>query len=93
MNAVTSQRRMTIVEAVKTVMRQAGRPLTYMEVYELITQQGLYNFRAAYPAHIVRTEIRRHAEGVELQTASGTKHFRMVDGLRYEPLDNAAPNR
>jgi hypothetical protein len=92
MSVTTFAAKITIVEAIKAVMRQAGRPLTYQEVYELIAQQGLYKFRAADAVHIVRTEIRRHAEGVELRTASRTKHFRIVEGFRYELLDRAVPN-
>ena len=37
---------MTIVEALKEVMRGAGRPLSSREAYDSIIAQGLYQFQA-----------------------------------------------
>ena len=37
---------MTIVEAVKQVMRERGRPMTVAEVYDAIIAQALYSFNA-----------------------------------------------
>lgn len=51
---------MTIVEAIKQVMRERGAPMTVAEVYGAIIDQGLYTFNADQPEQIVRQQIRRH---------------------------------
>lgn len=79
-------RQRTIIEAVKEVMHTERRPLTYKEAYEGIVAANLYQFRSTDPLHIVRMEIRRHAEGVDFPTAAPTKHFRLVGQYQYEPL-------
>lgn len=40
---------MTLVEAIKTVMREAGDPLTAKEAYARIVAKSLYAFRAENP--------------------------------------------
>lgn len=78
---------MTIVEAIKTVMRMHATPMTYLEVYKAIVEAKLYEFHAEDPAHVVRAQIRRHCEGVDISSRSSTMHFRLLDGNRYVPLD------
>ena len=79
-------RQRTIIDAIKEVMHTEQRPLTYKEAYEGIVAANLYQFRSTNPLHIVRMEIRRHAEGVDFPTAAPTKHFRLVGQFQYEPL-------
>lgn len=79
-------RQRTIIDAVKEVMHAEQRPLTYKEAYEGIIAANLYQFRSTNPLHIVRMEIRRHAEGVDFPTAAQTKHFRLIGQYQYEPL-------
>lgn len=79
-------RQRTIIDAIKEVMHTEQRPLTYKEAYEGIIAANLYQFRSTNPLHIVRMEIRRHAEGVDFPTAAPTKHFRLVGQYQYEPL-------
>ena len=43
---------MTIVEAIKQVMRDTGRPMTVAEVCDAIIAQGLYGFNADQPVQI-----------------------------------------
>lgn len=85
--AFTPHANMTIIEAVKHVMRASEAPMTAEEAYKAITAADLYAFHSDDPAGIVRRQIRRHCEGLEFTTASPTKHFRMVGDGRYEPLD------
>lgn len=44
---------MTIVEAIKKVMLAAARPLSSREAFEAIVTQGLYQFQAKDPQHVV----------------------------------------
>lgn len=78
---------MTIVEALTEVMRGAGRALSSREAYDEIVAQGLYQFQAKDPHHVVLMQIRRHCAGVDFPTASPTKHFRLQGDNTYYPLD------
>lgn len=75
--------RMTIVEAIKQVMRSKGKPMTVVEIYDAIMDAGLYTFNADNPVHIVRSQIRRHCQGIEFPPASTTKHFTMLQDGSY----------
>lgn len=77
---------MTITEAIKQVMRTKGAPMTADEAYQAIVVASLYEFHADNPAHIVRSQIRRHCEGLDFPSASPTKHFKLVGENRFEPL-------
>ena len=78
---------MTIVEALKEVMRGAGKPLSSREAYDAIVAQRLYQFQAKDPHHVVLMQIRRHCAGVDFPTASPTKHFKLHGDNTYYPLD------
>lgn len=78
---------MTIVEAIKLVMQQAGRPLSSREAFDAIVAQGLYQFQAKDPHHVVMMQIRRHCAGIDFPTASPTKHFKLHGDNTYTPLD------
>ena len=78
---------MTIVEAIKTAMRTKGAMITE-EVYRFIVSEKLYEFHADDPAGIVRQQIRRHCDGIKYSSASPTKHFKVVDGGRYDILSS-----
>lgn len=78
---------MTITEAIKQVMRKYGSPMTSEEAYQAIINANLYEFHADNPAQIVRSQIRRHCEGLDFPSATPTKHFRIVGENRYWPLD------
>jgi restriction system protein len=77
---------MTIVEAIKTVMKDAGRPLGAREAYEAILARGLYKFQAKDPQHVVLKQIRRHCAGIDFPSASSTKHFKLHGDNTYFPL-------
>lgn len=77
---------MTIVEAIKTVMRAKGAPMTATEAYAEISRARLYEFRTDNPAAIVRAQIRRHCQGLSLAGSSKIKHFNALADGRYEIL-------
>lgn len=80
---------MTITEAIVEVMRAKASPMTAEEAYHAILEAKLYEFHADNPEHVVRSQIRRHCEGIDFPSAATTKHFRLVSENRYEPLPNA----
>ena len=75
---------MTIVQAIKKVMLSSKTPMTAQEIYKEILKQGLFEFRAADPEGIVKRQLRRHCEGLDLAKAPPTKHFRLADDSHYE---------
>lgn len=79
---------MTIVEAIKEAMRQAARPLSSREAFEAIVVQGLYQFQAKDPHHVVLMQIRRHCVGIDFPTASPTKHFKLHGEGTYTSLEH-----
>ena len=78
---------MTIIEAVKEVMRRRGTAMTAAEIYGDIIAADLYTFHADNPPQIVAGQIRRHCLGLDFPTASRTKHFRIVDDNKYYFLE------
>ena len=79
---------MTIIEAIKAVMRQRGSPMTAREAYDAIVSQNLYEFHAQDPAHVVQQQIRRYTEGIDFPTAESTKHFKLVGENKFLPLEH-----
>jgi restriction system protein len=78
---------MTITEAIKQVMRVKGMPMTADEAYRAIAIAKLYEFHSDHPRHIVRSQIRRHCEGLDFPSAASTKIFRLVGDNSYELLE------
>jgi restriction system protein len=78
---------MTIIEALKEAMRRHGEPMTAREAYDRVVKDGLYEFHAQNPALVALKQIRRHCEGIDFPTSDPTKHFRLVGGNRFWPLD------
>ena len=77
---------MTILDAVKAVMLANSTPMTAEEIYRAIRDQALYEFHSRDALGIVKRQIRRHCEGLDLTMAAPVKHFRMVSNGRYELL-------
>jgi restriction system protein len=80
---------MTIIEAIKAVMREAAHPLTAREAYVAIVERSLYAFHAKDPQHVVLMQIRRHCHGIDFPSASPTKHFELHGDNRFAPLPEA----
>ncbi|WP_041963738.1 restriction endonuclease [Sulfurospirillum cavolei] len=70
---------MTIINAIKEVMKKANKPLTGKETYHLIIESNLYTFPAKNPEHVVKTTIRRHCLGLDFPTSKKVKYFKIVE--------------
>lgn len=79
---------MTITEAVKKVLKQKSKPLTVAEIHHAIVAGSLFEFKSKSAIAIVRSQIRRHCEGVRSANVSEKKYFRLVGTDRYEILEN-----
>lgn len=84
---------MTIVEAIKQVMLEAGEALTPHDAYEKIVAKHLYIFNAENPVHVVRSQIRRHCKGLEYPSSAPSKHFEEHQDGKYYPLDKPLKNK
>lgn len=65
----------TINHSISEILKQEAKPLRVNEIYTRIVEDGLYEFNAANPQHIVRTMLRRHSDNIEFPSASKTKYF------------------
>jgi len=78
----------TIVQAIKEVMTDKGRPMSAKEIHNDIVKANLYQFKAKNPVHIVNSQIRRHCKGLEQQSSySKTKYFYEPKKKQYFYLD------
>ncbi|SCX06734.1 restriction system protein [Ruminococcaceae bacterium P7] len=86
---------MTIVEAIKEVLMNSCNGLTSKEIYKIIMQKGLYEFKAQDPVNIVNVTIRKHCFGLDFPSSSKNKFFEIVKEVRgnskyinYLPQEN-----
>jgi restriction system protein len=80
---------MTILEAIRTVIRTKGEPMTAAEIHADIAQAKLHEFHIDNPASIVRTQIRRHCEGLNLKASSKAKYFKALADGRFQVLQGS----
>lgn len=73
----------TIKQAIKAILEVNGKPLSPQEIYEQILEKNLYRFRAEFPLSIIRTQIRRHCEGVDFPSARPDKYFIQTKDGKY----------
>lgn len=81
---------MTIVEAIKTVLKNEKEGLTSKEIYNKIVDLKLYDFGAKDPRSLVNSLIRRHCYDIDFPTASPVKHFSLkkrVDNENYYAIN------
>lgn len=76
----------TIAEAALSVLINHPEGLTCKQIYEAIIEQNLYEFKAENPEAVLRIEIRRRCQNVDISKSYETKWFRIVkekDGECY----------
>jgi restriction system protein len=77
---------MTITDAIRQVLTKASKPLTPGQIHQAIVDGQLFHFNSKAGPSIVRTQLRRHCEGVEAQSASSKKYFRAIGNSHYALL-------
>lgn len=77
---------MTIVEAIKAILRNNAEGITSREIYDQIINKKLYDFPAENPAAVVNGMIRRHCIDLDFPTASPVKHFKIIGYQGKKPL-------
>ena len=67
--------KITIVEAIKQVLKTSTVGMTSQEIYNEIVQRKLYCFGAKTPEAVVHGKLRIHCKDLDFPTASPTKYF------------------
>lgn len=78
------ERKRTILEAIKMVLEDAPKGMTYRQIYQNIIDNNLYEFGAKAPENVVHGTIRRHCVGIEFPTASPIKALRIDHVVKRE---------
>ncbi|MEO6174931.1 MAG: restriction endonuclease [Flavobacterium circumlabens] len=81
----------TIKEAIFEVLNTQNKPLNIKEIYLLIVENQLYDFKAENPEHIVRTLLRRHSENISFPSASKSKYFIFLNNGTFWIKDKPNP--
>ncbi len=76
-------KRRTIREAAVEALKRSGHPLTVKALFSKIIEQDLYRFNAQDPAGVLKTQIRRHAEGINFPSANPKKYFQALTNGTY----------
>ncbi len=69
---------MTILDALKIVLKECPEGMTNKEAYEEIIKRKLYEFPAKKPEYVVNGMIRRHCYGLNFPTANTVKYFKIT---------------
>ena len=69
---------MTIIESIKTVLKENPSGLTAHQIFEEIVKNNLYSFKANMPDHIVNTALRWRCAGLDFPTSHPIKLFKIV---------------
>jgi len=75
---------MTIADAVRKVLRDAGRPMSTDEIYEQIIEQQLYKFGAKNPKSVMSQAIRERSDA---NPKAKILIFRALGNGRYALID------
>lgn len=67
--------KMTIVEAIKLVLKTSTVGMTSQEIYSEIVRRKLYCFGTKTPEAVVHGKLRIHCKDLDFPTASPTKYF------------------
>jgi restriction system protein len=76
-------KKLTIKEAAIEALKKNGAPLSIGEIYSTIQKDNLYPFNAKNPEAVLKTEIRKHCDGLALKTGKADKCFVLNKDGRY----------
>lgn len=73
----------TITEAIIEVLKRENKALGIKEIHEKIVQSNLYAFKTSNSQHVVRNQLRRHCDNIELKVGSTVKYFTYLPNGTY----------
>lgn len=71
---------MRIIDAIEKILKDSGKPLTHVQIYNAIKKEGLFSFGAKDPCSVVRSKLRKHCYNLDFPSASPVKIFVILDG-------------
>lgn len=77
---------MTIVEAIKSILKNYPSGLDSTAIYNKIVEAELYTFKAMNPTSVVNGTIRRHCYGLDFPSASPIKYFSIMSVNGKTPI-------
>lgn len=75
---------LTIKDAARSVLSEAGRPLSVLEITRRIADKGLFTFKVAQPKHVVLATLKRHSANSHSCSPAKQPCFREVDTTLFE---------
>lgn len=78
---------MKIYEAAITALNLIKEPATASDVYEIIVEQGLYQFGAKKPIEVLRVTMDKHSKNKCFSTMSADRFFYKHTNGKYELLE------
>ena len=81
-------RNRTINEAIIEVLKLVEHSMPAKEIYSMIIELDLYQFKSANPYHIVLTQLRRHCVGLNFPTALKEKHYQILPDGTYDLVNS-----
>lgn len=73
----------TIPQVISQVLRANKGAMSAKEIYEAVVAANLYTFKAQDPLSVVKTQLRRHCEGLNFPSARAVKYFAMTKDGKY----------
>ena len=80
---------MTIFECALLVLKEANKPLTNVEIYELIKSKNLFIFNAKNPLSVINSQLRKHTLGFTGKNASQVPLLKQSQDKKYSLIVNS----
>lgn len=75
---------MTIAQAAKKVLDEAGKPMTVDEIYAAIRRQELFDFKAKSPKQVLRATLVKNSINSRSRKRSGQVFLIEDGGMRFK---------
>ena len=66
------------------IIKESGHAMTAQEVYQVMVDRKLYEFKAKNPATVVRSQLRRHCVNHATKNKIGAGVFKMTSDGKFE---------
>ena len=84
-------KKQTICSAAIEALEKNNKPLSAQSIFDYITKNNLYDFKAKSPLSILKSELRKHSEGITLPLKARVKYFQLLNDGNYWLKDKPLP--
>ncbi len=78
--------KITIILAAQKTIKELGKALTAVEIYDYIVKNKLYQFNAKDPQAILKSSLRRHSRENKKAGEKSTLILKIVGGNKFDLL-------